>query len=111
MSARLAFFVGRLRSQTHPIKPRAARKFRPKRYDKEYGAMQKEVGRNYASAAMIGNSACFQAATPQKSLGVRVLRLILSCPTGRRVFIVSGTIKDDLLVFGNLAYSAPKILQ
>jgi hypothetical protein len=37
--------------------------------------------------------------------------LILSCPSGRRVFIVSGTIKDDLLVFGNLAYSAPQIVQ
>ena len=46
------------------MKPTAARRFRPKRYDKEYGAMLKEVGRNYASAAMIGNPACFQAATP-----------------------------------------------
>jgi len=53
MSAILAFLVGRLSSQTKAIKPTAARRFRPKRYDKE--------------------------------------------------IMVSGTIEDNFLIFGNLA--------
>jgi hypothetical protein len=43
--------------------------------------------------------------TPQQGLGVPVsLRLILICPTVRRVLMVSGTIEDNFLIFGNLAY-------
>jgi hypothetical protein len=42
MSARLAFLVGRLRSQTKAINPRAARRFRLKRYNREHDAITKE---------------------------------------------------------------------
>jgi hypothetical protein len=37
--------------------------------------------------------------------------LILTCPTGRGMLIVSGAIEDDLLVFGELADSSREFVQ
>lgn len=35
----------------------------------------------------------------------------LSCPTGRRVLVGSGAIKNDLLIFGDIRQSSPELMQ
>jgi hypothetical protein len=94
------------------MKPTAARILRPKRYDKEYDTIIKRWQKlcfcldDRQSRLLPGRH------TTEQGFGVFIpLRVILICPTGRGVLVVSGTIEDDFLVFGELADSSREFVQ